>query len=251
MRTRKGKNRNDGSPVYTYRYTCSGYRTKGRKVCGKVLIDRDSLEQAVLRILKGHVEQFLEDGGRERLRAMIRELLVPSGEHSKSTVASLRKKLKSLDEKADALLDTISPANRDFIDQKLVRIAREREQIQNQIAEIEAFAAAEIDAEKATDEILEGMAEFEKVIAEGSPEDRKLFARAFIEEITIHPDEPSAELVIKKVPQLPHVGESHGSFVSQLVAGTGYKVKKTNPLGRFRTRVPLIAARSEVLRVAA
>ena len=95
-----------------------------------------------------------------------------------------------------------------------------------------------------------GMAELEKVLAEGKPEERKFFTRAFIEEITFHPDEPSAEIVTRKVPQLPHEGESHGSFISKLEAGTGYEGEKTIFLGGIRTRVPLIVAREEVLRVA-
>ena len=87
--------------------------------------------------------------------------------------------------------------------------------------ELQAVASTQLDEAAAADEILTGLEQFRDVVAEGSPEEKKIFARAFIHEITINPDELCADVYLKQLPLLPSAG-SNGNSSFTVVAGTCY-----------------------------
>jgi len=190
----------------------------------------------------------LADDGRERLAARVREILGSGdGADPRDEIPRLRKRIRELDARVGELMDSISPANRDFIDEKRQAIRHEREDLDRQIAELEAIATAEVDQDRLVEDVLAGMREFAKVVEEGSVEEKKIFARAFVHAMEVDPDALEAVLYLN-LKELPLVsGETSGNSSFTVVAGTGYEVEETPVPGLVRLRVGLVGRKSHVV----
>ncbi|GJM45561.1 MAG: hypothetical protein DHS20C21_24030 [Gemmatimonadota bacterium] len=222
MKTTKGKPRKDGTKVTTWRYICGGYRAKGKEVCRRIVLRRDELEAEVLAVIEQHVGKFLAQGGRERLAEKVREVVeTEQGGNPREEIPRLRQQMAELEARTDELMDSLTPTNREFVDKKLTAIKHEREDLDRRIGELGAITATEVDQERAVDEAMQAMEEFGEVIREGSIEEQKIFARAFIHEIVVDADELEARVYLRKLPLVS--AETSGNSSFKVVAGTGFE----------------------------
>src|SRR5262249_61789998 len=77
------------------------------------------------------------------------------------------------------------------------------------------------DIEGTVDAILDGLRDCPRVAAEGTPEERKAFARAFVPEIQLPPHERRAIIRIRKFPLPAEANGGNSSF--KMVAGAGFE----------------------------
>ena len=127
---RLSKPRKDGTKVTTWRYICGGYRSKGTAVCRRIVLRRDELEAEVLNVIEHHVRKYLDEGGRERLAKKVQEVLGAGKDACpREEIPRLRKEIAGLEARADELMDSLSPTNREFVDRKLRAIRHEREDL--------------------------------------------------------------------------------------------------------------------------
>jgi hypothetical protein len=104
----KGKRRNDGTRVKTYYYGCSGYITKGRKVCQLNTVPKKILESAVIETVLDFYRPYLEKGGRKKLAEAVK---AQTHLESKEVVAARKraqKKLPIIQKTMGNLLDSLS-----------------------------------------------------------------------------------------------------------------------------------------------
>ncbi len=213
----KGKRRKNGEPIRTSYYVCGGYVAKGTAVCKRILIRQERLDKAVLDQIVKCVSRFTNEGGQFILHREIEQSLGHSkAKGSDGEVADVRKRLAEIPRKADALLELITAANREFIDAKLVSLREERESLQARLAEAEAHKATTGRVDAVAADVLTILSEFENAFKKGPLEEQKALIRRFVQEIALDAEKGRAVVRIRKFP-LPTSAGSGNAF--RLVAG--------------------------------
>src|SRR5207245_6078039 len=98
------------------------------------------------------------------------------------------------------LLDIATPANRDFVDERLGKIRVRKQDLEARLADLERIDYQPVDLEAATRDALAYLARFREVLGEGSLEQRKEFLRGFVHEISIDPDNARGVITFYELP---------------------------------------------------
>jgi DNA invertase Pin-like site-specific DNA recombinase len=212
------KRRKDGSKIKTLYYACGGYVMKGRAACEKFLLRKAPLEGAILKVIQGRLDGLLNGDGERILRAYINEEIANQGADPRREMATLRARLEEIDQKASALLETMSPETKGFIDTKLRELGPEKRKLQRRLEELEAAPYQKIDADAVLQDGLAAIRDLPRLLDDGSLEERKEFIRAFVAGVTVLPDETRLDL---RVRQLPAVWPENSSV--GVVAGAGFE----------------------------
>jgi DNA invertase Pin-like site-specific DNA recombinase/phage host-nuclease inhibitor protein Gam len=168
-------------------YLCGGYITKGRSVCKRVAYPIKPLEEYILNRLKERLMVFLKDGGEKILRSYIADELAATGIDPKKELEDIQSELARLKGDADRLLDNLTAANRDFVDERLTAIRLRTRELEAKQYELEAVAEGPLDLEAATTQALAQIERFREVLDQGTIIQQKEFLRGMIAGITIHP----------------------------------------------------------------
>ncbi len=217
----KGKRRKDGRKVRTSYYVCGGYVAKGNSVCERVLYRQDALDKLVLDEIGGRLRSYLSADGLDVLRRMIRETLSQPANGSEREAREVRDRLRQIEAKADELLEMMTPANREFIDQKLARMKKERQALEVRLGELQATREQVIAGDELAEEVTAELKQYEGGIAKGDPVERKAFVRAFVKEILLSPETGDGVVRIRKFPLPASAGSGNSSF--SMVAGEGFE----------------------------
>ncbi len=217
----KGKRRKDGQKVKTSYYVCGGYVSKGNSVCERVLYRQDAMDKLVLDEVARRVRAYLSAGGLKVLRDLVRQTLSRPATEGGNGVRQVRERIRQIEAKADELLEMMTPANRDFIDQKLVRMKKEREALEVRVGELQAACEQEIDGNQLAEEITAELRDFDRALSKGDPAERKAFIRGFVREILLSPDSGAGVVRIRKFPLPASAGSGNSSF--SMVAGGGFE----------------------------
>lgn len=183
----KGKRKKNGERVKTRYYVCGGYLTKGNAVCKRVLLPQKEVDDFVLKEVEKRLKPFLETGGRQLLKRLVMKELNAQGPDPRQELAHAKKRMREVDEQASKLLDLVSEVNREFIDQKLGALKRERAGLEGRIEEMERLDVKPQDPAALAEEILKGMQEFARVVTQGTAEEKKLFVRGFVSGVAVKP----------------------------------------------------------------
>ncbi len=101
---------------------------------------------------------------------------------------------------AERLLDISTPANRDFVDERLGKIRLRKQDLEARLADLERVEYEPVDLEAATADALAYLAKFREVPQEGTLEQRKEFLRGFVAEIAIDPDAARGAITFYELP---------------------------------------------------
>ena len=217
--TTKGRGGKNGPKVRTSYYVCGGYVAKGNSVCPRVFYRQDILDKLVLDEIGARLRSYLSAEGLEVLRRMIRQTLSPP-ERRGDEAQEVRDRIRQIEAKADELLEMMSPANREFIDRKLVLLKKERQALEGRLAELQAVREEVLDGDEVVREVTAELKQYERALAEGDWVERKAFVRAFVKEILLSPQTGTGVVRIRKFP-LPAAGGGNSSF--SVVAGGGFE----------------------------
>lgn len=220
--TTKGKLRKDGSRVQTYYYTCGGYRSKGTAVCAKATIPREPIENAVLASIRSAIAGFVDEGGEELLRSVFQKCLEPSDDIT-DHVQRCKRRVGEISARIDELLESLTPTNKEFVDQKLRALKEERDDLTAQKEVFQRRATAKVDSDSLIRDVIESIRKFDEVFAEGTRQEQKEFVSLFVERIEVDPRKRRARLRIRKFPA-PSSLDTGNLLV--LVAGARYKARK-------------------------
>ncbi len=206
-----GSHHEDGSPTASYYYVCGGYRSKGKAVCKRYRLRRDPFERLILERVERRLKKYLARGGEGILRKFIQEEILSKTPDPGEQIGKLKSELASLEAEANRLLDIATPANRDFVDERLGKIRVRKQELEPCLTDLERVDFQPIDLEAATRDALAYLARFREVLEEGALEQRKEFLRGFVHEISIDPDTARGvitfyELPISSLMMVPGVG---------------------------------------------
>ena len=224
------KRRKDGSKIKTLYYACGGYVMKGRAACEKFLLRKDPLEEAILEVVRGRLDGLLNGDGERILRAYINDEIANRGADPRRELAQTRARMSEIDQRASALLETMSPETKGFIDQKLRELATEKRSLQQRLEELETAPYQPIDPDAVLRDGLAAIRDLPRLLEHGSLEERKEFIRAFVAGVTVIPETTRIDLRIRQLPAVWPEDSSVG-----VVAGARYEAVQMNlvPLGRY------------------
>jgi DNA invertase Pin-like site-specific DNA recombinase len=175
-------------------YLCGGYITKGRSVCQRHAIEKDSFEEFILERVHARLLDVLDNGGRALLRRYVREEMAQA---LGSPREDLRRTEADLDRvKADIkrLLASLTPANRDLVDEEIVELKGRRRDLDSRVEALRGAARAHVDLDAAVEAAMGRLGRFREVLEHGTFPERKEFLRGFVAGITYYPSKQSGEL---------------------------------------------------------
>jgi DNA invertase Pin-like site-specific DNA recombinase len=196
----------DGAESLSFSYVCGGYRTKGKSTCRRYWLRRDPFESFILERVEKRLRKLLKRGGEQTLRRFIAEEILAKTPDPAEETAKLRGELATIQAEADRLLDIATPANRDFVDERLGKIRARRQDLEARLADLERVDYQPVDVEAATADALANLAKFREVLQEGTLEQRKEFLRGFVAEIGIDPDKARGTITFYELPVLSLMG---------------------------------------------
>jgi recombinase-like zinc beta ribbon protein len=195
-----GGHHRDGSPVASFYYVCGGYRSKGKSVCKRYRLRRDPFENLILERVEKRLKKYLARGGESVLRKFIQKEILAKTPDPGEEITKLKSELTSLEAEANRLLDIATPANRDFVDERLGKIRVRKQEVEPRLADLERVDFQPVDLEAATRDALAYLARFREVLEEGTLEQRKEFLRGFVHEISIDPDTARGVITFYELP---------------------------------------------------
>jgi DNA invertase Pin-like site-specific DNA recombinase len=204
-----------GPKVETYYYICGGYRTKGTAVCQKHLFPREMIESYVLERIGARLQEFMVKGGRSLLEQIVKEEVEPKN-GSAEEVDCVRLTRDAIRQKIDTLLDSLTPTNKEFIDEKLRNLKAERDRLEARLIALDA-PMQHVDVQSIVDDGIARLAGLGQLLAHGGPLERKTLVQAFLTRIEISPRDGKGTAHFARLP----VGVGISSFA--MVAGAGFE----------------------------
>jgi len=200
VRRTKGRPKADGTKIVTYSYACGGYITKGTSVCGFNAVPQVALETEVIEAVLRFYARYERDAGRELLT---RQVLAHSGVKAKDLTEARRwveQEGDRIESTMRNLLDSISPATRDLIEERLVELRKERERLAVRSEELDRLAAEQGEVRDTTHDIAKFLAALPWTLREGVPAERLTALRRCIEGIAIDRPSGTAEVRLRPLP---------------------------------------------------
>jgi DNA invertase Pin-like site-specific DNA recombinase len=199
-RRTKGKPRQDGSKVHNFYYGCGSYIRRGKTACRFGPVDQAALEAAVASAVVGWYQRYLEDGEGKVLARAIREIVGPGSNDVSEARRRAEEELEGLRRSLSNLLDNITAANRDYVDERLAKLGAERELVERRIEEFDRMALSSGEIETLVQETWDFVRGLEFVLEKGPPEERIRSVRQCIESIVIAADTTGIVLCVRVLP---------------------------------------------------
>lgn len=185
----KGRPKKDGTRVKTYYYACGGYIRHGRSHCAFGPIAQEELEADAIRQVLDGFAGYLGPQGKARFQRECEQAL--GAEWSDGVEARDRAsgRLQAIEEETQRLLDSLSPANRDHVDNRLQALDSERTVLERRLEELALLGASREDLGNRVSERWEFLVTLESVLTNGTCDQRKRAIRRAVADATadVHP----------------------------------------------------------------
>jgi len=232
--TRYGNNRGEiGERMRTFHYACGGYIRHGRSMCTLGAVPKDALEEAVIRTLVDFYARYAGKSARKRITKAVGIHISEDGDQITKQQKKLESRLKRIDKTTRNLLDNITKANRQLVDQRLVELNKERERLETQIESLERLALTEAEVHDLVSETARFVACLQSSLHEGPLDQRQAAVRRCINQIVIDRQKHEAKI---EVHVLPAIVGGPGSAATETVVVRLPEVRRGRPPGKRRER---------------
>ena len=215
------KRRKDGTKIQTRYYCCGATIMKGQAACAKFLVPKEPLEEVVLERIQARLKELLAGEGETLLREYVAEEIAAQGQDPRREAAAVRVQITEIDRRVDVILTALSPETRELLDGKLRDLAAEKRALQRRLEELEAAPYEPIDPEAVVRTGMTALRDLPRLLGSASLEERKELVGAFVDHVTVLPDESMVELQMRTLPALPLLATSNSSV--GVVAGAGFE----------------------------
>jgi len=159
-----------------------------------------ALEEKVIKAVLDSYKPLLAKGGRTKLAQAVKAQV---GSEAEEFVDARKRALRDLDKVKDTvnnLLDNITSANREFVDQRLGELKRQRCQLETRLEELDRLSLSRDEINSIVMDSMKFLAGLEFVLREGVPQEKLVALRQCIDKITINKPAGQAKLAIYLVP---------------------------------------------------
>jgi hypothetical protein len=181
----------------------------------------------------GRLQSLLAGEGETILRSYIDEEIAGQGQDPRRELATIRARIREIDEKANVLLEGMSADTKAFVDAKLRDMGTERRKLQNRSEGLATTPYDPIDAEAVLRAGLASLRGLARLLESASLEDRKEFMRAFVGSVSVVPGEARLDVQMRTLPAVGVLQPANSTC--GLVAGARYVPvqMKLQPLNRY------------------
>lgn len=200
VRRTKGRPRRNGSTVFTCSYGCGSYIAKGTSVCRFNPVPQEAMERAVCDAVLNFYERYSGDAGRARLTKAV---LAHRGVKAKDLSEARRwadTERGRIESTIRTLLDSISPATRDLVEERLGELRAERERLAARSEELERMAGQQGEVKDTVHDLERFLAGLGWTLNHGVNEERMTALRRCVEAIRIDRTAGRAALMIRTLP---------------------------------------------------
>ena len=176
-------------------YTCQGCEQLGLRK--KSVVSGMQLDRYLVNRIK---ERFFHSDRLRNVINIMKDSLSYQFENPQIAVDKINKGVADIDNRINALLDSIDPRHRDLINQKLDDLKEEKDALLAKKADVSTNNIG-IDVDKIIAEILKNAAEFDQVLQHGAPSERKEIIKSYIGQILIDTDIKEAEVGFYPIPK--------------------------------------------------
>ena len=132
----------------------------------------------------------------------------------------------NLEAKIYNIIDNITPGTREFADKRVAQFKGELMDIESSLTGLKNETAHAVNVDALISVLLEHMEEFDKVVAQGTVEEKRTFLRAFTNRVEIDPDRKVGRAELFALPRIQAsspVGNDALNSSFQMVAGAGFE----------------------------
>jgi hypothetical protein len=209
----KGRRRKDGTMVRSFAYACGGYITKGASVCQLGPVDQEKLEKAVVDAMIEFYQPYLGNGGRKKLATALRQHAGAEAGEVKTARRQMSADLARINTTIENLLDNITTANRDFVDNRLVELRRKRDELQARLEQLDGLSASQAELQATVAETSKFLAGLEYTLREDVPENKRVALRQCVQRIWIDRKGLKMRIALNMLPTAS-LGESAGQEIT-------------------------------------
>ena len=198
--TTKGKKRLDGTLVKISYYVCGGFITKGRSVCELNSIRQEVLEETVIDTVLNFYSPLLSKRGRTKLAEVVKTHI---SSEAKKFIASRKRAQRKLDKihtTINNLLNSITSANCDFVDQQLGDLRYQKDKIEARLEELYQLSLSQAEINSIVSDSMKFIASLEFILRQGLPQEKLAALRQCVKKIDIDKAAGEIKLAIYLVP---------------------------------------------------
>ncbi len=196
----KSKRRSDGTRVTTRYYGCGGHVTKGNKVCRMNPIPQAELESLVIDAVLDFYKPYRGNGGRRRIAEAVKQQIGSESEEVAAARTRAEAEHQQIARTINNLLDNITPANREFVDQRLKELADQRQRLESRLDELDRLAASQVEIKSIAAETARFLSGLEFTLRNGFAQDKLAALRQCIDRIHIDKPAATATINIRTIP---------------------------------------------------
>jgi site-specific DNA recombinase len=204
-RRTKGSKKADGTAVHNFYYGCGSYIRRGKTACRFGPVDQVLLEVAVIEAVCSYYAPLIEGGDRTKLAAAVHEAVGSEGEDIVAARRRAEEELHSIERTVANLLDNLTATNREFVDQRLEVLAKEKSATERRMDELQRVAISRAEIHSMIEEAWTFLQGLRYVLHSGAPAQRIAAVRQCLHRIELEPEEGRASLRLRFVP-LPGIG---------------------------------------------
>ena len=198
---RKGLDQN-GRRKRTLGYACGGYIRHGRHVCEIGRINKDAVEQTVIKAVIDHYEPFMGDQGHERIAEALEEQIGGELKEVAKTQARMKSRLRTIDKKLRNMLDNITAANRDLVDTRIGELSLERERLESKLESLANLTFSQKEQEEIIAETSRFIGALPSLLTGEPLEDHQAAIRRCVEQIVVDRANSTLKIELRKVPTI-------------------------------------------------
>jgi len=216
----KTSGRRKGFRKYHY-YTCGGFVMKGRTVCRRYLLPKESIEAPVLAALARRIKA---QGRVDAIRAQVEALLA---EHASAGNGpqELRRRIAQVEERRRNWERAIDKGlNIDLAIENLKRLDGEKEALERDLEVARTRKTLDLDVRAASREILAGLDRLQEVLEKGSVAEVKAVLRAYIGRVEYDHETNRARIGFLRLPTRALISKAAPESARiSVVAGAGFE----------------------------
>jgi len=196
----KGKKRVDGTRVKTRYYGCGGYITKGKSICELNAIPQKVLESLVTDTVLDFYRPYLAPDGRRKLAQAVKAQIGSEAEEFVAARKRTQRQQDRIKKIINNLLDNITSANREFVDQRLTELKQQKHQLEARLEELDRLVVSQAEIKSMVSDAIEFISGLEFTLCRGLAQEKLVTLRRCIEKILINKPDGTVKLTARSVP---------------------------------------------------
>ncbi len=163
-------------------------------------IPQKVLEETVIKVVLDSYRPLLGKGGRTKLAEAVKTQIGSEAEEFVAARKRAQRELDKISKTINNLLDNITSANREFVDQRLGELRQQKHQLEARLEELDRLSLSRDEINSIVSDSMKFLAGLEFVLREGVPQEKLVALRQCVEKISVDKPKGRITLAIYLVP---------------------------------------------------